>query len=93
MSKIFVRERGNVHEGDGQPRFAVVGVHGTDMKFFKTHLRKGEMEAIAQAIGAELVMLPRGSGEHVGEEGGGGQRRHGRRRRGGESRGGNAASA
>jgi len=92
MSKIFVRERGNVREGDGQPRFAVVGVHGTDMKFFKTHLRKGEMDAIAQAIGAELVMLPRGSGEHVGEEGGGGKRRHGRRRHG-EGRGGDAASA
>jgi hypothetical protein len=90
MAKIFVRERGNVGEGDGRPRFAVVGVQGTDMKFFKTHLRKGELEAVAQAVGAELVTLPRGSGEHVGEEGGGGKRRHGRRRRG---MGGDAASA
>jgi hypothetical protein len=85
MAKIFVRERGNMREGDGQPRFAVVGVHDTDMKFFKTHLRKGEMEAIAQAISAELVMLPRGSGEHVGEEGGGGRHHRGRRRRGGDA--------
>jgi hypothetical protein len=92
MAKIFVRERGNVREGDGQPRFAVVGVHDADVKFFKTHLRKGEMEAIAQAVGAELVMLPRGSGEHLGEEGGGGRQRHGRRRRG-EGRGGDAAAA
>jgi hypothetical protein len=92
MAKIFVRERGNVREGDGQPRFAVVGVHETDMKFFKTHLRKGELDAIAQAVGAELVTLPRGQGEHVGDEGGGGQR-HGRRRHGGEGRGRHAASS
>jgi len=91
MAKIFVRERGNVREGEGQPRFAVVGVEGTDMKFFKTHLRKGELDAIAQAAGAELVMLPRGQGEHAGDEGGGG-RRHGRRRRGGEGRGGEGRS-
>ncbi len=82
MAKIFVRERGNVKEGTGRPRFAVVGVQGTDMKFFKTHLRKGELDAIAQAIGAELVELPRGQGEHLGQEGGGGNRRHGHRHRG-----------
>ena len=93
MAKIFVRERGNVGEGDGRPRFAVVGVQGTDMKFFKTHLRKGELDTIAQSVGAELVALPRGQGEHAGEAGGGGKRRHGRRRHGGESRGDNAASA
>jgi hypothetical protein len=90
MAKIFVRERGNVDEGGGRPRFAVVGVHGTDMKFFKTHLRKGELEAIAQAVGAELVTLPRGRDEHTGEEGGGGKRRHGRGRHG---MGGDAAPA
>jgi hypothetical protein len=84
MAKIFVRERGNVREGEGRPRFAVIGVHGTDMKFFRTHLRKGELDAIAQAIGAELVTLPRGSGEHTGQEGGG-QRRHGRKRHGGDA--------
>ena len=96
MAKIFVRERGNVRPGDGQPRFAVVGVHGTDMKFFHTHLRMGEIEAIAHSIEAELVMLPRGQGEHAGNEGGGG-RQHGRRHpggggRGGAGRGGDAAS-
>lgn len=80
MAKIFVRERGNVDEGDARPRFAVVGTHGTDIKFFKTHLRKGELEAIAQAVAAELVTLPRGRGEHAGEEGGGGKRRHRGRR-------------
>jgi hypothetical protein len=90
MATIFVRERGNVKEGAGRPRFAVVGVHGTDMKFFKTHLRKGELETIARAVGAELVTLPRGSGDHAGEEGGGGKRRHGGHRHG---MGSNAAPA
>ena len=90
MAKIFVRERGNVDEGDARPRFAVVGVQGTDMKFFKTHLRKGELDAIAQAVGAELVSLPRGRGEHAGAEGGGGKRRRSRRRHG---MSGDAASA
>ena len=76
MAEIFVRERQNVEGGTARPRFAVVGVHGTDMKFFKTHLRMGEIEAIAKAVNAEIVMLPRGRGEHLGEAGGGGKRRH-----------------
>jgi hypothetical protein len=60
------------------------------MIFFKTHLRKGELDAIAQSIGAELVELPRGKMEHAGEEGGGGKRRH---RRSHHDSGGDAASA
>ncbi len=80
MSKIFVRERTRVEKGAGQPRFAVVGVQGTDLQFFQVHVRRGELDAIAQAVGAEIVHLPRGGGEHAGEEGGG-QRRRGRRKR------------
>ncbi len=80
MAKIFIRERNNVSEGDQRPRFAVVGVQDTDMKFFKTHLRKGELDAIAQAIGADLVTLPRGSGEHEGQASGGGKHRRGHRK-------------
>ncbi len=79
MAKIFVRERNRVGEGDRQPRFAVVGVQGTDMTFLQMHLRKGELDTIAQAIGAELVMLPRGSGDHVGQEGAGGKRKKGKK--------------
>jgi hypothetical protein len=74
MAKIFYRERNKAVEGEQQPRFAVVGVQGTDMTFFQYHLRKGELETIAQAIGAELVMLSRGSGAHMGEAGAGGKR-------------------
>jgi hypothetical protein len=67
MTRIFYRERVKVGTGDKQPRFAVVGVQGTDMTFFQFHLRKSELDAIAQSIGAELVMLPRGTGENAGK--------------------------
>lgn len=89
MARIFVRERNRIGAGDKQPRFAVVGVQGTDMTFFQMHLRKGELDIIAQAIGAELVMLPRGSGDHAGQAGGGGKRKKGGKKR---SKGGDDAS-
>ncbi len=83
MAKIFVRERTRVGKREGLPRFAVVGVQGSDLKFFQLHLRKSELDAIAQTVGAEIVMLPRGTGEDAGEGSGGGkrQRRSSRRRK------------
>ncbi len=83
MAKIFVRERTRVGKGEGLPRFAVVGVQSSDLKFFQLHLRKSELDAIAQTVGAEIVMLPRGTGENAGEGSGGGkrQRRSSRRRK------------
>jgi hypothetical protein len=75
MAKIFVRERNRVGKGEGSPRFAVVGVQGSDLKFFQLHVRKSELDAIAEAVGAEVVMLPRGTGENVGEGSGGGKRK------------------
>jgi hypothetical protein len=75
MAKIFYRERNKMNAGDKQPRFAVVGVQGTDMTFFQFHLRKTELDAIAKAVSAELVELPRGAGENAGDgkgHGGGG---------------------
>lgn len=74
MSKIFVRERSQIGKGEGRPRFAVLAVEGTDLKFFQIHARKSELDAIAESIGAEVVMLPRGTGESVGEGSGGGKR-------------------
>jgi hypothetical protein len=74
MAKIFYRERNQIAEGERQPRFAVVGVQGTDMTFFQFHLRKSELDTIAQAIGAELVQLPRGGPEHAATGKGGGKR-------------------
>ena len=83
MAKIFIRERRHVGEGAGRPRFAVVSVQGSDLKFFKTRVRKAEIDAIAESIGAEVIMLPRGSSEHghEGQAGGGHGRGGGRRRR------------
>jgi hypothetical protein len=52
MTKIFVRERTRVGKGEGLPRLAVVGVQGSDLKFFQVHVRRSELDAIAQAVGA-----------------------------------------
>jgi len=77
MKQIFVRERSAVTAGDGEPRFAVVCVNGDDskLKFYKTHLRKAELEAIAKSTGAELVWLPCGGGENKAQGAAGGRRR------------------
>jgi hypothetical protein len=77
MAKIFVRERRHVGERAGRPRFTVIGVEGSDLKFFKTKVRRGELDAMAQAAGAEVVILPKGTGERGGTGGGGGRRRRG----------------
>lgn len=86
MAKIFVRERRHVSEGDARPRFAVVGVQGSDLKFFKTKVRRAEIDAIAESIGADVVHLPKGSNEkdHEGQGNGrgGGRKRRRKRREG-----------
>jgi hypothetical protein len=51
MSKIFVRERQHVGQGAGRPRFAVVAVEGTDLKIYIPHIRKIELEKLAEAVG------------------------------------------
>ncbi|MEW5871836.1 MAG: hypothetical protein AB1894_21390 [Chloroflexota bacterium] len=75
MSKIFVRERTRVGRGEGRPRFVIVAVEGIDLKVYTQHIRKTELDALAQAVGAEVVHLPRGEqaegdGEHRGDQGG-----------------------
>jgi hypothetical protein len=82
MKQIFVRERVAVGEGDAEPRFAVVCVDGDDgkLKFYKTHLRKTELEGIAEKTGSELIFLPRGEGENKPRGGAGSRRRSPRRR-------------
>lgn len=74
MTKIFVRERTRIGKGEGLPRLAIVGVEGGDLKIFQVHVRKSELDAIAQAIDAEIVMLPRGTGKDAGNGSGGGKR-------------------
>jgi hypothetical protein len=81
MSKIFVRERRHAGRGTGRPRFAIVAVQGADLKVFKSRVRQAELEAMAAAIDAEIVHLPRGE-QGEGAEGGDGRgrRRHRRKR-------------
>lgn len=62
-AKIFVRERRKVEKGEKKPRYAVVGVAGTDLKLHAKHIRQGEIEQIANVIGAEVVYLQTGKDE------------------------------
>jgi hypothetical protein len=83
MTKIFVRKRRHVGQGAGRPRFAIVAAQASDLKVFKTRVRRAELEKMAAELEAEIVYLPRGESEGEGdEEGGKGRGR--RRRRGGE---------
>jgi|GEM_PF-195951 len=60
MSRIFVRERTRVGKGDEKPRFALVAAEGVELDIFTLNIRKSELDALAAAIGAEVVLLPRG---------------------------------
>lgn len=54
---IFIRERRKVEKGEKKPRFRVVAVSGTDLKFLVDHVRKQEVDEIASMTGAEVVLL------------------------------------
>ncbi|MBN1381472.1 MAG: hypothetical protein JXA41_07345 [Deltaproteobacteria bacterium] len=56
-AKIFVRERHKVDKGEKKPRFRICGVSGLDLTLYSQHMRKKELEQIAEATGAELVIL------------------------------------
>lgn len=71
MSKIFVRERRRVETGERKPRFRVVAVAGTDLRVRAKHVRRIELDAMAEAVGAEVVILPAG-GDGSGDAAGGG---------------------
>jgi hypothetical protein len=66
--KIFYRERTKSVEGKKQPRFRMVAVADVNLKIFGKHLRKSELETIAKAVGAELVLLPPGEKKGKGDE-------------------------
>jgi hypothetical protein len=59
--KIFYRERRKVQDGEKKPRFKLVAVAGAEVTFYGDHLRKKELEQIAEAIGAELILLAHGA--------------------------------
>ncbi len=78
MSKIFVRERTHIGRGAGRPRFAIVAIEGTDLRFYTPHIRKSELEALATDLSIQVVYLPRGEKadqEDVREGNGKGRRR------------------
>lgn len=56
--KIFVRVRRKVQKGEKKPRYRVVGVAGADVKLYADHIRKIELDIIAEHVGAEVVYLP-----------------------------------
>ncbi len=66
--QIFYRERGRIGKGEKRPRFLLVAIAGLDMKVYGKHLRKSELEQIAKAAGAKLVLLKGGEGKRKGEE-------------------------
>ncbi len=75
MTKIFVRERRDAGRGTGRPRFVIVAVQGSDLKVFQPRIRRRELEALASAVGAEIVYLPRGEQKEAGDQANRGRRR------------------
>ena len=66
--KIFYRERVQVGKGEKKPRFMLVAIAGLDMKVYGQHLRKSELEQIAKAMGAKLVLLKGGEKKYNNKE-------------------------
>ena len=64
MAKIFVRERRRAGRGAGRPRFAIIAVQDLDLDFYRTRLRRVELETLASQLSADIVYLPRGEGGH-----------------------------
>lgn len=60
---IFVRERRKIDKGEKKPRYRVCGVSGVDLKLYSLHMRQKELEQIAEATGAKLVVLKAGKEE------------------------------
>ncbi len=88
MGKIFVRERTNVGRGARLPRFVIVAISGSDMRIFARHIRRVELEKLAEETGLEVVYLPRGEKAGEDESKGGGHRHgHGRGQGGGRHHG------
>ncbi len=58
--KIFYRTRIKGRDGEKKPRYRVVAVADLNLKVYTDHLRKSELDHIAEEMGAELVELKRG---------------------------------
>ena len=60
---IFVRERRKIEKGEKKPRYRVMGVSGVDLKIYGNHIRKKELDQLAKATGAKVVVLTAGKKE------------------------------
>jgi hypothetical protein len=58
MTKIFVRERRKIEEGEKKPRLRIVGVSGKGLRLYAKHVRKTELDMIAKESAAEVIYLP-----------------------------------
>ncbi|GBC59101.1 hypothetical protein DENIS_0031 [Desulfonema ishimotonii] len=58
--KIFYRERRKMQDGEKKPRYRVAAVSGVDLKVYADHLRKSELDHLAEEVGADLIPLRRG---------------------------------
>ena len=68
MGKIFVRERRKIEKGEKKPRLRIVGATG-DIKLYSDHIRKVELETIANETGAQVIYLPtHGTGNQDGSK-------------------------
>jgi glycine cleavage system regulatory protein len=63
--QIFYRERQKVKDGSKTPRFRIAAVAGLDLKIYADHLRRAELEQLADAVGADLVELKGGGGKGI----------------------------
>ena len=55
--KIFYRERNKVGIKEKKPRYKLVAVADVNITVYAEHLRKQELEEIAAAVGADLILL------------------------------------
>jgi hypothetical protein len=46
MATIFVRHRRHVNKGARRPRFAIVAVEGTDLRVYRSRIRRAEVERV-----------------------------------------------
>ena len=77
IMKIYVRARTKIGEGVRQPQFKVVATVGDGaekLKFRAKHLRKSELEQIAEDCGAALVYLESARGTGTGDGTGAGHK-------------------
>jgi hypothetical protein len=58
--KVFYKERRKVKDGEKKARYRVVAVSDCNLKIYTDHLRKSELEHIAEEVGADLTLLRRG---------------------------------